>query len=85
MARCNSERKNHRGIDPFDESAFDPCELFFATEKLSPAKSFSLHAMHEQDMFCCERDFLKEIENKKDDAENEKERNGMLTRRREES
>jgi hypothetical protein len=53
----NSERKNHRGIDPFDESAFDPCELFFTTEKLPPAKSFSLHAMHEQDMFCSERDF----------------------------
>jgi hypothetical protein len=31
------------------------------------------------------RETLKEIENKKDDAENEKERNGMLTRRREES
>jgi hypothetical protein len=61
-------------------------DQFFVTEKLSPAKSFSLHAMHERDVCFAVRETLKEIENKKDDAERTRKREmEMLTRRQEKS
>ena len=81
----NSEGKNHRGIDPSDESAFDPYANYFLPPKNFHPQNLTRYMPCTSKICFAVRETLKEIENKKDDAENEKERNGMLTRRREES